>query len=62
MDHPLTTAQNAASATISPAAQLLLSGASRGMFIVGAGKEEVIITCIIAFWVCVHFSAQIHAI
>jgi len=43
VNHPLTTAQKAASATISPAAQLLLSGADRGMFIVGAGKEEVII-------------------
>lgn len=42
--HPLTTAQKAAAATISPAAQLLLSGADRGMFIVGAGDEEVIIT------------------
>ena len=50
MNHPLTTTQNAASATISPAAQLLLSGADRGMFIVGAGKEEVIIACIIAFY------------
>ena len=41
MIHPLTTAQKAAQATISPAAQLLLSGADRGMFIVGAGEEEV---------------------
>lgn len=38
--HPLTTAQKAAAATISPAAQLLLSGADRGMFIVGGGDEE----------------------
>ena len=41
--HPLTTAQKAATSTISPAAQLLLSGADRGMFIVGAVEEEVII-------------------
>lgn len=38
--HPLTTAQKATTATISPAAQLLLSGADRGMFFVGAGEEE----------------------
>jgi len=44
--HPLTTVQNASTATISPAAQLLLSGADRGMFVVGAGEEEVIITLI----------------
>ena len=53
MDHPLTTAQNAASATISPAAQLLLSGADRGMFIVGAGKEEVIIVLLLFGSVCI---------
>lgn len=51
--HPLTTAQKATTATISPAAQLLLSGADRGMFIVGAGEEEVII---ISFQLCVQIS------
>ena len=48
--HPLTTAQKAAQATISPAAQLLLSGADRGMFIVGAGEEEVFSNYFLAPW------------
>ena len=52
MIHPLTTVEKAGTATISPAAQLLLSGADRGMFIVGAGEEEVII---ITFQLCVQF-------
>lgn len=39
--HPLNTAYPAGLPNISPAAQLLLSGADRNMFTVGAGDDEV---------------------
>lgn len=41
--HPLTAARPAGVPNISPAAQLLLSGADRKMFTIGAGHDEVML-------------------
>ena len=43
--HPLTTVTPTGMPSISPAAQLLLSGADRNMFTVGEGDDEVLRTC-----------------